>query len=64
MKASSIESSDAESDLDQKILDTVGAIAIDKFGNVASAVSSGGIMFKGWYHLKPLYYLILKFKLF
>lgn len=27
-------------------LDTVGAIALDRFGNVASAVSSGGIMFK------------------
>ena len=30
----------------KRILDTVGAIAVDDRGNVASAVSSGGIMFK------------------
>ena len=31
---------------EKRSLDTVGAIAVDQFGNVASAVSSGGIMFK------------------
>lgn len=30
----------------KRILDTVGAIALDATGNVASSVSSGGIMFK------------------
>lgn len=31
---------------EKRILDTVGAIAVDATGNVAAAVSSGGIMFK------------------
>lgn len=37
----------SNNDKTDKILDTVGAVAVDQNGNVASAASSGGIMFKG-----------------
>lgn len=31
---------------DEALLDTVGAVCIDRDGNIASAVSSGGILLK------------------
>ncbi len=37
-----LESAEADLELSSEVSDTVGAIALDKFGNVASTVSSGG----------------------
>ena len=31
---------------EDRLLDTVGAVCVDQYGNVASAVSSGGIVLK------------------